>query len=365
MKIELKNIKVRDVVNGYKDNGEGGVVGYRGKLDIRPAYQREFIYGNKERDAVIKTLRQGFPLNTMYWAKTDGGGFELMDGQQRTISICQYITDIIPIKFGEGHELAFNNLTVDQQKQILDYELSVYVCEGTDSEKLDWFKTINIAGKALFPQELRNAIYTGPWLADAKRWFSKMHGPANQLGEKYLNGSLIRQDYLEKALDWISEGEIENYMSKHQQDADAQELWQYFQEVISWTERVFPEYRSIMCGLEWGYFYNKHKNDKLNAANLEKQVIKLIEDDEVTNKKGIYEYLLTGNEKTLSLRAFDDKTKVKVYEKQKGVCPVCKKHYVIEEMEADHIVSWSRGGKTTEKNCQMLCKLDNRTKSGE
>jgi hypothetical protein len=364
MNIELKNIKVRDVVDGYKDNGEGGVVGYGGNLNIRPAFQREFIYGNKERDAVIKTVRQGFPLNTMYWATTDDGKFELMDGQQRTISICQYITDIIPVKFDEGYELAFNNLTADQQQQVLDYELSVYVCEGNDSEKLDWFKTINIAGKPLTNQELRNAIYTGPWLADAKRWFSKTYGPADQIGEKYLNGSPIRQDYLEKTIDWISDGKIENYMSKHQQDADAQELWQYFQEVMSWVERVFPEYRKIMKGLEWGRFYNDHKNNNLNAAQLENRIIELIQDDEVDNKKGIYEYLLTGDEKTLNLRTFDEKTKVVQYEKQKGICSICKKHFEIDEMEADHITPWHKGGKTIPENCQMLCKQCNRTKSG-
>jgi hypothetical protein len=368
MKIELKNIKVRDVVAGYKDSSEESgesVVGYGGKLNIRPAYQRAFIYGNKERDAVIKTVRQNFPLNTMYWAKTDNGGFELMDGQQRTISICQYITEIIPIKFNEGHELAFNNLTADQQRQILDYELQVYVCEGSDSEKLDWFKTINIAGKPLTDQELRNAIYTGPWLADAKRWFSKTGGPAARLGENYINGSPIRQDYLEKVLDWISNGQIENYMSRHQQDADAQELWQYLQEIVSWVERVFPEYRKVMKGLEWGRLYNEHKTDKLNAANLEKQIAELIEDDEVDNKKGIYEYLLTGDEKTLNLRAFDEKTKVKQYEKQKGICPVCKKHFEIDGMDADHITPWSKGGKTVLENCQMLCRKDNQEKSGK
>ncbi len=301
----------------------------------------------------------------MYWAKTTDDGFELMDGQQRTISICQYITEIIPIKFNEGHELAFNNLTADQQQQILDYELQVYVCEGSDSEKLDWFKTINIAGKPLTDQELRNAIYTGPWLADAKRWFSKTGGPASRLGENYINGSPIRQDYLEKVLDWISNDEIENYMSRHQQDADAQELWQYFQEVISWIERVFPEYRKIMKGLEWGRFYNEHKSDKLNAANLEKRIAELIEDDEVDNKRGIYEYLLTGDEKTLNLRTFDEKTKVGQYEKQKGICPVCKKHFEIDEMDADHITPWSKGGKTIPENCQMLCRKDNQEKSGK
>lgn len=365
MKIELKNIKIRDVVNGYKDSGENGVVGYGGKLNIRPAFQREFIYGQKERDAVIRTVRSSFPLNTMYWSDDGDGNFELMDGQQRTISICQYITDIIPIKFDDGYELAFNNLTADQQQKILDYELSIYICEGTESEKLAWFRTINIAGKPLTDQELLNAMHTGPWLADAKRWFSKTGGPAYQIGENYINGSPIRQDYLEKALDWISDGKIENYMSRHQQDKDAQELWQYFQEVVAWIERVFPEYRKIMKGLEWGRLYNEHKGDKLNAASLEKRIAELIEDDEVDNKKGIYEYLLTGNEKTLNLRAFDEKTKVTQYEKQKGICLVCKKHFEIEEMEADHIVPWHSGGKTVAKNCQMLCKIDNRTKSGE
>jgi len=364
MKIELKNIKIRDVVNGYKDSGESGVVGYGGKLNIRPAFQREFIYGQKERDAVIRTVRAGFPLNTMYWSVDRDGGFELMDGQQRTISICQYVSEIIPIKFDDGYELAFNNLTADQQEKILNYELSIYICEGTESEKLAWFRTINIAGKPLTDQELLNAMHTGPWLADAKRWFSKTGGPAYQIGENYVNGSPIRQDYLEKALDWISDGKIENYMSRHQQDKDAQELWQYFQEVVAWTLRVFPEYRKIMKGLEWGRFYDEHKNDKLNAASLEKQIAKLIEDDEVDNKKGIYEYLLTGDEKTLNLRAFDEKMKVKQYERQKGICPICKKHFEIDEMEADHIVPWHSGGKTAAENCQMLCKMDNRTKSG-
>lgn len=365
MKIELKNIKVRDIVKGYKDGGESGVVGYDGKLNIRPAFQREFIYGQKERDAVIRTVRAGFPLNTMYWSVGRDGNFELMDGQQRTISICQYVTEIIPIKFDDGYEMAFNNLTTDQQEKILNYDLSIYVCEGTESEKLAWFRTINIAGKPLTDQELLNAMHTGPWLADAKRWFSKTGAPASQIGGNYVNGSPIRQDFLEKAIDWISGGKIENYMSRHQQENDAQELWQYFQEVIAWIKRVFPEYRKIMKGLEWGRFFNEHKNDTLNAASLEERIAELIDDDEVGNKKGIYEYLLTGNEKTLNLRTFDEKTKLKQYEKQEGICPVCKKHFEFDEMEADHIIPWHSGGKTVAGNCQMLCKTDNRTKSGK
>lgn len=375
MEIKLQNIKVREVINGYKDDGENGVVGYGGKLNIRPAFQREFIYGEKERDAVIKTLRQGFPLNTMYWSVDSDGNYELMDGQQRTISICQYITEIIPIKFNDGHELAFTSLTADQQKQILDYPLSVYICEGTESEKLTWFRTINIAGKPLFEQELLNAMHTGPWLTDAKRWFSKTSAPAVQDGrDKLVIGSPNRQDILETALKWISNDNIESYMNHHKDDKDAQELWQYWQSVFDWVKRVFPNQDSarvkLMKGLEWGSFYNEHKNNKLNAQDLEKQILKLIEDDEVLNQKGIYEYLLTGNERVLGLRQFDEKTKIKKYQEQKGICvaknAVCgNARFEIEEMEADHIIPWKKNGKTTYENCAMLCMRDNRTKSGK
>ena len=364
MKISMKNVKVADIIDGYKDQSELGVRGYGGKLNIRPAYQREFIYKDKQRNEVIHTVRKNFPLNTMYWAVAEDG-FELMDGQQRTVSICQYVQGDFSVDV-DGSPMFFNNLTAEKQKQILDYEISVYVCDGTDGEKLDWFKIINISGEKLTDQELRNAIYTGPWLTDAKRWFSRLAGPAYQIGEKYVNGSPIRQELLETALEWFSRSEIETYMSRHQHDADAQELWQYFQEVIAWVGRIFPTYRpKIMKGLDWGTFYNNHKDDKLNAADLEKRIAALVEDDEVNNKKGIYEYLLTGKEKTLSLRAFDDKTKVKIYEKQKGICPICKKTYEIGSMEADHIIPWSKGGKTIPENCQMLCKIDNRIKSGK
>lgn len=368
MKIALKNIKVRQVVDGYDDRGENGVVGYGGTLNIRPAFQREFIYKEKQRNEVINTVRRSFPLNTMYWAVA-GNGFELMDGQQRTVSICQYVNGDFSVEI-DGSPRFFNNLTAEKQKQILDYELSVYVCEGTENEKLDWFKTINIAGEKLSDQELRNAIYTGPWLADAKRWFSKTGAPAVQDGrDKLVNGSPIRQEILEAALDWHSGGKMESYMSAHQHDKDAQELWQYWQAVFDWVKRVFPNQDSarakLMKGLKWGEFYNKHKNDKLNAAELERRIVELIDDDEVDSKKGIYEYLLTGNERTLSLRAFDEKTKQKTYAKQKGICPVCKKKFEIDDMEADHIIPWSKDGKTIPANCRMLCKMDNRVKSGK
>lgn len=369
MKIALQNVKVSELVAGYEDKAEeGGVRGYSGRLNIRPPYQREFIYQEKQRNEVIHTVRKNFPLNTMYWVKA-GDGYELMDGQQRTVSICRYVQGDFSIEV-DGSPMNFGNLTADKKQEILDYELSIYVCEGTDSEKLDWFKIINIAGVRLSDQELRNAIYTGPWLADAKRWFSKTGAPAVRDGrDKLVMGSPIRQEVLETALDWISDGKIEGYMSSHQKDKDAQELWQYWQAVFDWVKRVFPNQDSararLMKGLPWGAFYNKHKQDKLNAAMLEERIVTLIDDDEVDNKKGIYEYLLTGNEKTLNLRAFDDKVKQKVYAKQKRKCPDCKKEFDIGEMEADHILPWSKGGKTTEINCQLLCKMHNRTKSGK
>ena len=369
MKIALHSIKVSELIAGFENKAEEGVRGYGGRLNIRPPYQREFIYKEKQRNEVIHTIRKKFPLNTMYWVKVGDDYFELMDGQQRTISICQYVAGDFSVEI-DGSPMNFGNLTGNKRQEILDYELSVYVCEGTDSEKLDWFKIINIAGERLTDQELRNAIYTGTWLADAKRWFSKTGAPAVQEGrDKLVSGSTIRQEILEMALDWISGGKIEDYMSAHQHDQDAQEVWQYWQAVFDWVKRVFPNQDSarakLMKGLPWGKYYNEHKDDKLNAAELEQRIAELIDDDEVDSKKGIYEYLLTGNEKTLSLRAFDDKTKQKIYAKQKGICPICKKHFTIGDMEADHILPWNGGGKTTPENCQMLCRLDYRTKSGK
>ncbi|MFA5687953.1 MAG: DUF262 domain-containing protein [Kiritimatiellales bacterium] len=365
MKIELHNVKIRDLVDGFQDDGESGVVGYRGQLNIRPAYQREFIYKDKQRDEVIRTVRKNFPLNTMYWVENDADGFELMDGQQRTISLCQYVNGDFSVDFGDGNPLGFHNLTADIREQILDYELSVYFCAGTDSERLDWFRIINIAGEKLTDQELRNAIYTGPWLADAKRWFSKTGCPAAGIGDQYLTGSPIRQDYLETVLKWISGGEVKKYMAAHQHDADADELWQYFRSVISWVERIFPEYRKIMKGLPWGEFFNKFKNVVFNANILEAEIKKLLADDDVTSKKGIYEYLLTRDERHLNIRAFTDSQKQTAYQKQSGKCRACKKQFAIEEMEGDHITPWSEGGKTDPANLQMLCKECNRKKGAK
>ena len=363
MKIELHKILVREVIAGYKDSAEEGVVAYSGKLDIRPKYQREFVYSGQQRDAVIETIKNRFPLNVMYWVKTDEGNYEVMDGQQRTISIGQYVNSDFSL-----NDRFFHNLTNEEQKQILDYELMIYFCEGTDKEKLDWFKIINIAGEKLTDQELRNAVYTGPWLSDAKLKFSKSNCVAYLLandGGQLVSGSPIRQEYLETALSWINDGKIEDYMAKHQHNKNADELWKYFQNVIAWTRRMFPNYRREMKNVAWGELYNEFKDAKLDPNKLETEIAELIQEDDVTSHSGIYPYVLTRQERYLSLRAFDEKMKRKAYEKQKGKCKRCKKPFDISEMEADHITPWHEGGRTTAENCQMLCKDDNRRKSGK
>lgn len=364
MKIYLQKLRVEELAADYADKGEAGVTGFGGKLNIRPAYQREFVYKEKQRDAVIDTVRKNFPLNTMYWAVADDGGFELMDGQQRTISICQYVQGDYSVMI-DGNPFGFANLPKERQQQILDYELSIYVCEGTDQEKLDWFRVINIAGEKLYDQELRNAIYTGPWLAAAKTWFSKSGAPAAAVGSKFLKGTPIRQDYLETALHWISEGEIVEYMRAHQHDQNANELWSYFQAVINWVKLTFPNYRKEMKGVAWGPLYNRFKDVPQDTEKLEAEISRLMRDNDVTRKPGIFDYVLSGNERALSIRAFDDNMKREAWERQGGICPVCKKKFAIEDMEADHIDPWHSGGKTIAENCQMLCKPDNRRKSGK
>jgi len=365
MKIKLKEITIKEVSNKYINDDEEGVVGYGGKLNIRPKYQREFVYKDHQRDAVIETVRKNFPLNVMYWVENEDGTYEVMDGQQRTISICEYIAGKFSLNFQY-----FHNLEDTEKKQILDYKLMIYFCEGNDKEKLDWFKTINIAGEKLTDQELRNAIYTGTWLTDAKRHFSKTGCPAFNIGSDYLNGSAIRQDYLETTISWISDEKIEQYMADHQHKPNANELWLYFQSVINWVKAVFPNYRKEMKGVPYGTLYNKVKGKEFDAKKLEKEITKLMQDEDVTKKSGIYEYVLTGSERALNIRAFNDKMKREAYERQKGICPDCKgenkkKKWEIEEMEADHIKPWHEGGKTIATNCKMLCKQDNRTKSGK
>jgi hypothetical protein len=339
------------------------VVAYDGKLDIRPKYQREFVYKEKQRNAVIETIKNSFPLNVMYWMIREDGGYEMLDGQQRTISIGQYVYGDFSLD-----DRYFHNLTKEEQDKILDYELMIYFCEGTDKERLDWFRIINTYGEKVNDQEIRNAVYTGPWLSDAKLKFSKSNCAAYRLandGGQLVSGSPIRQEYLETVLSWINDGKIEDYMAKHQHDKNADELWQYFQNVIEWARKTFTNYLREMSNVQWGELYNEFKGKRLNSNKLETEIKELMLDDDVTSKTGIYQYVLTRNEKFLNIRAFTDKQKREAYERQRGKCVKCKKHFEIEEMEADHIKPWHEGGKTVAKNCQMLCKQDNRIKSGK
>jgi len=363
MKIELHQIPIRIVMAGYKDSAEEGVVAYNGKLDIRPKYQREFVYKEKQRNAVIETIKNSFPLNVMYWMIREDGGYEMLDGQQRTISIGQYVNGDFSL-----NERYFHNLTKTEQDQILDYELMIYFCEGTDKERLDWFTVINTFGEKVNEQEIRNAVYTGPWLSEAKLKFSKTNCVAYLLakdGGQLLDGEPIRQVYLQTALSWINDGKIDNYMAKHQHDKNADELWQYFQDVIAWVRKTFTNYRREMKDVAWGMLFNEYKDRKSDSKKLEKEIAKLMEDEDVTNKKGIYSYILSRDEKYLNIRSFTPKQKREAYERQKGVCVKCKKRFEIDEMQADHITPWHKGGKTSADNCQMLCNDDNRRKSGK
>lgn len=362
MKIELHEITVRDVVDSYADSAEEGVVAYGGRLDIRPKYQREFVYDAKKREAVVDTIYKDFPLNVMYWVVNDQGTYEVLDGQQRTISFCQYVNGDFSIDI-DGHPMAFHNLTQDRKDQILDYKLMIYFCEGDDKEKLDWFKIINIAGEKLTEQELRNAVYTGPWLTHAKPIFSKTNCVAYLLANRYVNGAPIRQEYLQTAISWLSGGNIEKYMSAHQHDPNANELWTFFQAVISWVNLTFTTYRHEMKGLDWGGLYIQFKDVLYDTAELEDKIKVLMVDDDVTSKKGVYAYLLTRDEKHLSIRAFTEAQRREAYERQGGICPKCGQHFEISGMEADHVTPWSKGGKTSGDNCVMLCADCNRRKS--
>jgi hypothetical protein len=363
MQIERKQITVRELVEGYLDKGLDGVVAYGGKLDVRPPYQREYIYQGKQRDEVIRSVMKGFPLNVMYWSKA-GDHYELMDGQQRTISLGAYVADSEQT-FSVDFKYWFN-LQEDQRTLIHDYPLDIYVCDGTPSEVLAWFRVINIAGLKLTEQELRNTSYTGTWLSDAKMHFSKPTCAAYNMAKDYMTGSPIRQDYLETAISWIADRDglatVEDYMAIHQNDPNANQLWLYFQKGIQWVEAVFPNNRSEMKGIDWGLLYNQFKDVVYDTAKLEDEIRTLMIDDEVTKKKGVYTYVLNRDEKHLSLRQFTESQRREAYERQAGICPKCGKHFKIGEMEADHTTPWSKGGKTNAANCQMLCLEDNRRK---
>lgn len=365
MKIELKAIKIKDLVEGFKDDEEAGVVGFGGKLDIRPPYQREFRYNSMQQEAVINTVMRGFPLNTMYWSVDENGHFEMIDGQQRTLSICHYFDGDFHIVDENGDKRWFHNLLPEQREKFLNYELTVYFCQGSDKEKLEWFRTINIAGAKLLEQELLNAVYSGPWVSDARKYFSKNLCPAYKIAENLLSGSAIQQDYLATVLSWAADKQgvaVDWYMSLHQNDPNANKLWQYFNQVITWVRATFPKWRKEMKGLNWGAMFEQFGENTYDITELEKQIHDLMEDDEIMKKSGIYRYVLSGDLRDLSFRTFDKKQKREAYERQQGICPHCHKHFELEEMEADHITPWKEGGTTVAENCQMLCRNCNRIK---
>ena len=372
MTIKQIEVTVGDIARGYINNEEQGIRGYGGQLDIRPPYQREFIYNENEQQAVISTVLKGYPLNVMYWVRRSEDAecpYEVMDGQQRTLSLCEYVDG----KFAYDFKNFFNQ-PADIQKLILDYPLTIYLCEGEPSEKLEWFKTINIAGKPLNEQEINNAVYAGPFVTDAKRHFSKSNCGAYRLGKDLVNGTPIRQEFLKKALEWMSEHEtregkpqsVVGYMAEHQHDPNANNLWTYFQNVLNWTITNFDlkRFKKIMKGLNWALYYDKYHSTTLDTADLASRISKLILDSDVQKQMGIIPYVLTGDERHLDLRSFPEDIKLAVWEKQHHICLSCQKEFDYEFMEGDHITPWREGGRTVIENCQMLCRECNRRKGG-
>lgn len=373
MTIRQIEVTVGEITNGYINNEEQGVRGYGGLLDIRPPYQREFIYDEKEQKAVITTVLNGYPLNVMYWVKRSEYAecpYEVMDGQQRTLSLCEYVAGKFSYEFKN-----FFNLTDDIKGKILNYKLTVYVCEGEASEKLEWFKTINIAGKPLNEQEIHNAVYAGPFVSDAKRHFSKNKCGAYRLGKDLLNGVANRQDYLRTALEWIAEHETRcgkrqsavGYMAVHQHDPNANNLWTYFQNVLNWAITNFDmkKFRKIMKGLNWACYYDKFHEQTLDVEALGKRISALMKDSEIQKPQGIIPYVLTGDERCLNLRAFPEDIKLAVWEKQNHLCAICGNEFDYDFMEGDHITPWKEHGKTVMENCQMLCRECNRRKGSK
>lgn len=382
MKINMMKLPVRDLIQGYsEDDTTSRVRAWGGNLDVRPEYQREFVYDDNKRDAVINTILKDFPLNIMYFVDRKDGSYEVLDGQQRIISICRYATNRFSVKVpaasGGFNTVNYPNLFDEDRDRFLNYELQVYICEGTDKEKLEWFEIINIAGETLTNQEIRNAIYHSAWLTDAKSAFSRRNCAAYKNYGKYLNGDYIRQAFLETAFRWHADAEgitakdaIEQYMQKHRSDKNADALWKYFEDVFHWVKDTFGKnIDSSMKGVQWGLLYNKHKYDNLDSAYMQKRMKELLADKEVGKRSGIYQYLLEGEttaaERWLSLRQFDKDDMAAKYHEQGGLCALCGKPFDQKDMHGDHIVPWSRGGKTEYSNLQMLCVPCNLSKSNK
>ncbi|MEX0616634.1 MAG: DUF262 domain-containing protein [Candidatus Woykebacteria bacterium] len=378
-------ITVKEICDGFVYNElEGkGLFGLSGKLTIQPEYQRNYIYasdGGKKEMAVIESVLKGYPIGLIYFNKVSASNLEVLDGQQRITSVGRFITDKFAIKDENGMEQYFGGMAKDKQAKILESKLLIYECEGTESEIKEWFKTINIAGVPLNDQELLNAVYSGPFVTLGKAEFSNSQNANIQKWSAYVSGSANRQEFLECALDWVSKGNIGDYMSRHRFAKDISELKKYFNNVIDWVSSVFTDVESEMRGLEWGRLYETYHKKEYNPEKVSVEVQKLYGDPYIKNRKGIFEYILGGSTDTklLEVRVFDDATKKSVYkeqttkaEKKKGSnCPHCAighdankiKIWSFDEMDADHVAAWSKGGATSLENCQMLCKTHNRAK---
>ncbi len=384
MKTILKtDLTVKDINEGFVYNEyEGkGLFGWGGRLTIQPEYQRNYIYADGKKDvAVIDSLLKGYPLGLLYFVKVGEDKYEILDGQQRVTSFGRYITSKFAIKDENGMEQYFDGLSEDKKKKILDSQLTIYICEGEESEIKEWFKTINIIGVPLNNQELLNAIYSGPFVTKAREEFSNSNNANIQKWSAYIRGDVNRQDFLATALNWVSKGNIDNYMSQHRFDDNINELKTYFNSVITWASTVFKDVKSDMRGLEWGRLYETYRNVSYDPNKVSETLCKLYSDLQVQDTKGICEYILGGckDTKLLNIRVFDDNTKRTVYEKQTldavekkiSNCPLCalgndnnkNRIWEIREMEADHVTAWSKGGSTDINNCQMLCQMHNRAK---
>ena len=384
MKTTLKtDVTVKDVCDGFVYNElEGkGLFGLSGKLTIQPEYQRNYIYADGKKDvAVIDSILKGYPLGLIYFNKVSDDNLEVLDGQQRITSIGRFVTNKFAIIDSEGKVQYFDGMASDKQNKILKTKFLIYECEGAESEIKDWFKTINIYGVPVNHQEILNAVYSGTFVTLGKAEFSNSQNSNIQKWSAYISGSVNRQDFFECALDWVSKGNIDDYMSRHRNDKNITELKAYFNSVIDWISTVFIDVESEMRGLEWGRLYETYHHKSYNPAKVSKEVKSLYGDSYIKNRKGIFEYILGGSvdTKLLDVRVFDEATKKSVYTAQttraessgKSNCPLCavghdvnkSKIWKLNEMDADHVAAWSKGGATNIKNCQMLCKTHNRAK---
>lgn len=382
----LTDVSVEDICKGFVYNElEGkGLFGWGGKLTIQPEYQRNYIYADGKKDvAVVRSLMSGYPLGLIYFVKTADGRYEVLDGQQRITSFGRFLTGKLAVKDANGMEQYYDGLADDLKEKISGAKLTIYVCEGEESEIKEWFKTINIAGVPLNEQELLNAIYSGTFVSAAKEEFSNSQNANVQKWSAYISGSVNRQDFLRTALDWVSKGNIDGYMSKHRFDTNINELKTYFNSVIDWISGVFSDVENEMRGLEWGRLYETYHKTPYDPVEVSKKVQNLLADPYVKNKKGIFEYILGGEQDTrlLDIRIFEENTKRSVYTMQTktanelGVsnCPLCAmgheanrtRIWKLTEMDADHVSAWSKGGATDITNCQMLCKTHNRAKGNK